>query len=162
LVKLVRYWSPDEAIGDIRIDGQRGSTNTDLKAGGVACIKGEIMFALLMGLKSISPAELHKLVQSPGQVAVMDVNSSQSWAKAHVPGAKNLDPVNYQDSDLPADKAQTLVFYCSNPMCRKAPNAARRAKKIGHSNVLVMSAGISGWLSAQLPTESGAHLSASA
>ena len=112
------------------------------------------MFALLMGLKTISPDELHRLVQNPGHVSVVDVNSSQSWAKAHVPGARNLDPVAYQDSDLPADKNEMLVFYCSNPMCRKAPNAARRAKKIGHSNVQVMSAGISGWLAAKLPTES--------
>jgi len=113
------------------------------------------MFALLMGLKNISPDELHRLVQIPGQVFVVDVNSPQSWAKAHVPGAKNLDPVNYQDSALPADKDQVLVFYCSNPMCRKAPNAARRAKKIGYRNVRVMSAGISGWLDAKLPVESG-------
>jgi 3-mercaptopyruvate sulfurtransferase SseA len=40
-------------------------------------------------------------------------------------------------------------------LCRKAPNAARRAKKLGHANVKVMSAGISGWLSARLPVSSG-------
>jgi rhodanese-related sulfurtransferase len=40
-------------------------------------------------------------------------------------------------------------------MCRKAPKAARRAKKLGYSNVHVMSAGISGWLKTDLPTESG-------
>jgi rhodanese-related sulfurtransferase len=113
------------------------------------------MFALLMGLKTIAPNDLHRLVQVPGQVSVMDVNSHQSWMKARVPGARNLDPVDYKDSDLPADKNATLVFYCSNPMCRKAPNAARRAKKLGYGNVRVMSAGISGWLDAKLPTESG-------
>ncbi len=45
------------------------------------------------------------------------------------PGALNLDPVDYRDADLPADKDANLVFYCSNSMCRKAPNAARRAKE---------------------------------
>lgn len=113
------------------------------------------MFTLLMGLKTISPAKLHQLTQS-GVVTVLDVNSHQSWAKARVPGACNLDPTAFSEGDLPADKAAPLVFYCSNPMCRKAPNAARRAKQMGHSNVHVMSAGISGWLSAKLPTESGA------
>jgi rhodanese-related sulfurtransferase len=48
-----------------------------------------------------------------------------------------------------------LVFYCSNPLCRKAPTAARRARKMGYTNVHVMSAGINGWLAAKLPTESG-------
>jgi rhodanese-related sulfurtransferase len=40
-------------------------------------------------------------------------------------------------------------------MCRKAPNAARRAKQLGYANTQVLSAGISGWLSSNLPTESG-------
>lgn len=112
------------------------------------------MFARLMGLKTISPTGLHQMMQAQ-PVTVIDVNSRQSWSKAHVPGASNLDPVNYRDSDLPADKASPLVFYCSNPMCRKAPNAGRRAKKMGYSNVHVMSAGINGWVNAKLPTESG-------
>jgi rhodanese-related sulfurtransferase len=110
------------------------------------------MFALLMGLKSVSPAELHQMIQKR-QVTVVDVNSPQSWVKAHVPGALNLDPADYKDSDLPADRSSSLVFYCSNPLCRKAPNAARRAKKMGYDDVKVMSAGISGWLAARLPTE---------
>ena len=112
------------------------------------------MFALLMGLKAISPGELHQLIQER-QVTVIDVNSRQSWIKARVPGALNLDPADYNPSDLPPDKESSLVFYCSNPMCRKAPNAARRAKKIGYSDVKVMSAGISGWLATKLPTKRG-------
>ena len=113
------------------------------------------MFAFLMGLKTISPNELHRLVQAR-QVTVIDVNSPQSWNRAHVPGAMNLDPANYGDSELPSNRNSTLVFYCSNPMCRKAPNAARRAKKMGHADVRVLSAGIAGWLAAQLPTEGAA------
>jgi rhodanese-related sulfurtransferase len=113
------------------------------------------MFAWLMGLKAVSPAELHRLVQDK-RVTAIDVNSPQSWATARVPGALNLDPVGYDEKSLPVDKDSLLVFYCSNPLCRKAPNAARRAKQMGYRNVQVMSAGISGWLSAKLPTESGA------
>jgi len=113
------------------------------------------MFAQLMGLKTIAPDDLHRLLQGPGYVSIYDVNSRQSWIKARVPGARNLDPTAYDDNDLPSDKNAVLVFYCSNPMCRKAPNAARRAKKIGYTNVRVMSAGITGWLAAKLPTESG-------
>lgn len=111
------------------------------------------MFARLMGLETISPKELLQLVRDK-QVSVFDVNSQESWRKAHVPGAVHIDPLEFQSSDLPADKNSSLVFYCSNYFCRKAPNAARRAKSIGYSNVKVMSAGIAGWLAAQLPTES--------
>ena len=112
------------------------------------------MFALLMGLKTISPTDLQQVVLKH-EATVFDVNSPQSWSNAHVPGAFNLDPVNFNENDLPADKNASLVFYCSNPFCRKAPNAAKRAKQMGYGDVRVMSAGISGWLSAKLPTESG-------
>jgi hypothetical protein len=40
-------------------------------------------------------------------------------------------------------------------MCRKAPNAARRAGKMGYGNAMVMSAGISGWIATRLPTDAG-------
>jgi rhodanese-related sulfurtransferase len=112
------------------------------------------MFALLMGLKTVSPNALHDLIQKQ-QVTVFDVNSHQSWVQARVPGALNLDPANYSATALPPDKESSLVFYCSNPLCRKAPNAARRAKQMGYNNVKVMSAGISGWLAKNLPTQAG-------
>lgn len=112
------------------------------------------MFARLMGLKTISPNALHEMMQEQ-PVTVIDVNSRQSWNKAHVPGASNLDPANYDKSALRADQDTNLVFYCSNPMCRKAPNAGRRAKNMGYTNVHVMSAGIKGWLAASLPIETG-------
>lgn len=114
------------------------------------------MFARLMGLKTISPEELHQRIQNKN-ATVLDVNSHDSWTTARVPGAVNLDPAGYTDRDLPDDKHAALVFYCSNPLCRKAPNAARRAKQMGYDNVQVMSAGISGWLRAKLPTERGEH-----
>jgi rhodanese-related sulfurtransferase len=75
-------------------------------------------------------------------IGVIDVNSRQSWMNARVPGAWNLDLAAYTESELSPDKNAVLVFYW------KAPNAARR-------NVNVMSAGISGWLAAKLPTEGG-------
>jgi rhodanese-related sulfurtransferase len=103
------------------------------------------MFAQLMGLKTISPREL----LAATSVTIFDVNSAQSWMHAHVPGAVHFA------GELPADKSAALVFYCSNPLCRKAPNAAKRAKELGYTNVRVMPAGISGWMKAGLPTESG-------
>lgn len=108
----------------------------------------------VMGLDSVSPEALNQKIKS-NSVVVIDVNSRQSWVKNHVPGALNLDPETYTKNDLPSDELTTLVFYCSNSMCRKAPNAARKAKKMGYSNVRVMPAGISGWVSATLPVESG-------
>jgi rhodanese-related sulfurtransferase len=111
------------------------------------------MFAMLMGLKGISPRELLASIQR-GDITVLDLNARQSWLKARVPGALSLVP-DFDAALLPADRAASLVFYCSNPLCRKAPNAGKRAEKLGYTNVRVMSAGITGWLGAGLPVESG-------
>lgn len=112
------------------------------------------MIARLMGLDTISPRDLQGLLHD-GKAFAVDVNSPLSWREARVPGAINLDPLAYNAGDLPADKEALVVFYCSNPWCRKAPNAARRAEKLGYGNVRVMSAGIKGWLDAELPVEKG-------
>ena len=112
------------------------------------------MFARLMGLKVISPDGLQQLKERQ-PVTVIDVNSHESWAKARVQGAVNLDPFDYEGDDLKADKDANLVFYCSNSLCRKAPHAARRAKKMGYRNVQVMAAGIKGWVADERPTDSG-------
>jgi rhodanese-related sulfurtransferase len=113
------------------------------------------MFAQLMGLAVISPRELHEQLRT-GPVTVFDVNPEAGWLTTRVPGARHLDPQSFTAGDMPADHEAALVFYCSNPLCRKAPNAARRARGMGYRNVRVMSAGISGWLGASLPTDSGA------
>lgn len=111
------------------------------------------MFAMLMGLKSIAPSELHGRI-GQGGLTVVDVNARHSWLKTRVPGAINLPP-DIEAAMLPADRAALLVFYCSNPLCRKAPQAARKAEKLGYADVRVMSAGITGWVGAGLPVESG-------
>ena len=113
------------------------------------------MFARLFGLKTISPRDLLQRIERQAVTAI-DVNPPMSWSRARVPRAVNLDLTTNTDSDLPSDKNAFLVFYCSNFLCRKAPNAALRAKRMGFANVHVMSAGISGWVDAGLPVESGA------
>ncbi|MFC4930203.1 rhodanese-like domain-containing protein [Massilia sp. GCM10023247] len=111
------------------------------------------MFAMLMGLKGISPRELHQRLGQGGMM-VVDVNARHSWLRARVPGALNLAP-DVEAAQLPRERATPLVFYCSNPLCRKAPNAARKAGKLGYTDVRVMSAGITGWVGAGLPVDSG-------
>ena len=112
------------------------------------------MIAQLMGLRTIAPGDVLRLTREGAAVA-LDVNPRESWLAARVPGALNLDPDALDPAALPARRSATLVFYCSNPMCSKAPRAARRAKQLGYEDVRVMSAGIRGWLGAHLPTDSG-------
>jgi rhodanese-related sulfurtransferase len=112
------------------------------------------MLGHLLGRGVISPKRLHDLMQRQ-PLTIVDVNPGQSWRAARLTGAINLDPTGFVATDLPADKDSMLVFYCSNVFCRKAPQAARRATGMGDRNVQVLRAGISGWIGAGLPTESG-------
>lgn len=112
------------------------------------------MLARLMGLRTVDPASLRRRMQSE-RIAIFDVNSRASWLGARIPGARHLDPETFLESDLPTARDHALVFYCSNPFCAKAPRAARRARKMGYGDVHVLSAGITGWLAAGLPAESG-------
>jgi len=107
-----------------------------------------------MGLKTESPATLRRRMESE-PIAIFDVNSRPSFLAARIPGARHLDPERFVEGDLPADRDRAVLFYCSNPLCSKAPRAARRATKMGYREVRVLSAGISGWLDAGLPIESG-------
>ena len=50
-----------------------------------------------------------------GELHVYDNNGHGRWARGHVPGAKHVNPYDYDASELPADKAAPLVFYCSGP-----------------------------------------------
>lgn len=111
------------------------------------------MFAWLMGLKTVSPRDLHARLREGG-VTVVDVNARPSWLRARVPGALHAGAgASFDAGRLPPDPAAPLVFYCSNPMCMKAPQAARRALKLGYTDVRVMPAGITGWLDAGLPVD---------
>ncbi len=107
-----------------------------------------------MGLPVISPLRLKVRVDRK-QVTVMDVNSDERFRQGHVPGALHLNGAEYTEADLPADKDAAVVFYCSNALCRKAPNAAKRARKMGYTDVKVMASGIKGWVATRLPTEGG-------
>ena len=79
-------------------------------------------------------------------MTVIDVMSSKSYAKGHVPTAisfakdgKNLSKI------LPKDKNALIVAYCGGPSCKAYKRAASLAEKLGYKNVKHLSAGISGW-----------------
>jgi rhodanese-related sulfurtransferase len=65
-------------------------------------------------LPELTVTEVAEKLGTPG-FHVFDNNGTGRWKRGHVPGAKNLNPHLYVESDLPADKTATLVFYCSGP-----------------------------------------------
>lgn len=103
-------------------------------------------------VREISPLELSALIKA-SSVQIMDCNEEENFIWAHVPGAKLVAYDQITSAVLPGDKSATVVFYCYSPECPAAGMAAQSAKQLGHTHVLLMTAGIVGWQDAGLPTE---------
>ncbi len=102
----------------------------------------------------ISIAEVKALSESK-KATIIDVNGTDSYKKNHVPGALNFDSIQANlAKSLPADKNAEIIAYCGSPKCKAYQEAANAAHKLGYKNVKHMSAGISGWVSAGMKTES--------
>jgi rhodanese-related sulfurtransferase len=98
-------------------------------------------------------ADLAAWTKSRAAVPV-DANGQGTRSKAGViPGAVLLTSFNeYALSELPANKASKLVFYCANEKCDASHMAAQRAMESGYTDVAVLPAGIFGWKQAGQPT----------
>ncbi len=85
-----------------------------------------------------------------GECQAVDANGNITRQRlGTIPGAVLLsDYEAFSLSELPDDKAKTLVFYCANEHCGASHEAAKRARFAGHTDVKVLPAGIAGWAKA--------------
>ena len=125
---------------------------------------------LLVGCKDSSPAAADETKQEPAEIpeisvedadralksgaVAVDANSEDTREKnGTVPGAVILTSSSkYDVAQLPGDKNQNLIFYCSNTRCTASDAAAERASAHGYKNVRIMREGIKGWKEADKPT----------
>jgi rhodanese-related sulfurtransferase len=122
-----------------------------------------LVFALLLGAcshKAPEPAtvtidQVDQALQK-GEVQPVDANGESTRKHEGVlPGAILLsDYATFKMSELPADKARPLVFYCGNEDCTSSHHAAARAITAGYQHVEVMPDGIAGWVRAGKKTQS--------
>jgi rhodanese-related sulfurtransferase len=90
------------------------------------------------------------------QVALIDVNGSDSWKQGHIPGAIDFATKESKLAKvLPHDKNALVVAYCGGPKCQAYQAAAKAARKLGYTNVRHFTPGISGWKEAGEKTEKG-------
>lgn len=93
----------------------------------------------------IPKAEMTKIVDTKG-ATIIDVNSTESYAKNHIPGAVHFDAVKADFAKaLPADKNAPIVAYCGGKMCTAWQKAAKMACEMGYKNIRHFSEGITGW-----------------
>ncbi len=98
--------------------------------------------------------DLKKAMQE-NKVTLIDVNGTESYEKAHIPGAINFDAEKDNlAAKLPSDKDALVVAYCGNEKCKAYKQAAVKAKELGYTNVKHYSKGIAGWKAAGEKTDS--------
>jgi rhodanese-related sulfurtransferase len=118
--------------------------------GGAACSKSEKTSAKASAaVPTVTVDDVDKQLAA-GECVPVDANGEQTRKKMGVvPGAVLLsDSETFAVSELPADKAKPLVFYCGNNQCGSSHEAAGRALTAGYTNVKVMPEGIAGWVKA--------------
>ncbi|CAN5353905.1 hypothetical protein BH23VER1_BH23VER1_08130 [soil metagenome] len=103
----------------------------------------------------ISINELNKAIEAK-EVAVIDVMGTNSYKAGHIPTAIDYASKKKELAKaLPEDKDTLIVAYCGGPACSAYKQAAVAAKELGYKNIKHLSAGISGWKEADMPTETG-------
>ncbi|MDP9438334.1 MAG: rhodanese-like domain-containing protein [Actinomycetota bacterium] len=111
-----------------------------------------------MAIRSISREELKGKLDRGEGVVLVETLGPAYYEDAHLPGAINI-PHTEVDALAPGllpDKTAPVVVYCSNRACQNSPQAARRLEALGYSNVYDYEEGKQDWISAGLPTQSGA------
>ncbi|MFG3600889.1 rhodanese-like domain-containing protein [Micromonospora chersina] len=105
----------------------------------------------------ISREELRTAIDA-GTVTVVDALGGEYYARQHLPGAIPLVEAEAADraGELLPDRNAAVVTYCSNPACPNSGRVADRLTALGYTNVRKYAEGIEDWVSAGLPTESGA------
>jgi rhodanese-related sulfurtransferase len=108
-------------------------------------------------LRPMTVDELAGMIDRREQVAVIDNNGQESYARGHIPGARWVGHDAVTASVLPADRAARVVFYCHNEQCTACHTAARQAIALGYTNVFILPAGIVGWQGAGKPVVAGTN-----
>lgn len=119
---------------------------------GVACSKAPSSTpapaAAAAPIAELTVDQVDHLLTTHAGVAV-DANGDPLRHKlGTLPGAVLLGDLDAPMTNLPADKATQLVFYCANPECDASHLAATNARTAGYTQVAVMPAGIAGWVKA--------------
>jgi rhodanese-related sulfurtransferase len=116
----------------------------------------------LPAVRKISPATLNDWLQTPGETVVLDVATSASYRRAHIPGAWFVLRSSLAKDLQRIPKAKRYVVTCQSGILSLL--AASELEAIVSENgaeVAVLEGGTPAWCTAGFPSESGLTLLAS-
>jgi len=96
----------------------------------------------------LSTGALQVLMMSGTKMTMLDARDAESYAKMHIPGAKNVMPKASEEEIKKAVKKKDMlvVVYCGGLKCPLSHRLAGRLHDLGYHNVLEYSYGIECWL----------------
>ena len=107
-------------------------------------------------LPTVTPDELHEMIEAGEQMVIVDVNTAPMYKDGHIPGAINI-PWELggfsQDPELP--RGVTLVFYC---VCAAEEDSGEMGysavSQFAYRNIVLLKGGTPGWEAAGYSLES--------
>ena len=101
--------------------------------------------------------ELQRLLQSGGDVVLIDALSPMAYAHSHLPRAINITPdwVDGRAHRRIPDLETAVVVYCSDAECTASVRVAERLRELGYRDVRHYAEGKRDWVAAGLPVEGG-------
>ena len=106
-------------------------------------------------VQEIKSAKALKTRLDEGQVHLIHALDAENYAKAHIPGAMNVDYEKMTPQMLPAQKDEPIIFYCASPFCPVSRMAANKAAQWGYTQVYVYEGGMSDWRASGMPIDKG-------
>ena len=88
-------------------------------------------------------------VPMPEDVMIIDARPKRpKYDKGHIPMAVSIPNTKFDEmtDKLPKDKNALLIFYCGGPTCKLSHKSARKAEKLGYTNVKVFADGYPGYM----------------
>ncbi|MGB8353470.1 MAG: rhodanese-like domain-containing protein [Chthoniobacteraceae bacterium] len=109
-------------------------------------------------MKSIAPAELHKLLTAQPGLALIDVRTPVEYAGVHVAQSLNIPLGDLNTGELykagKLGKGQPVYLFCHSG--GRAQKAAEKFARQGIDDAVVVDGGLVAWGEAGLPLERGA------
>ena len=99
-------------------------------------------------MKTITPAELQKILTAQPSLPVIDVRTPVEFAEVHVPLARNVPLDELRPGLLQLPKDQPVYLLCRSG--QRATKAAEKFAKAGFPQPVVVEGGTLAWIDANL------------
>ena len=98
-------------------------------------------------MKRINAEDLKKKIDSGEKFKIVDALGKESFEKLHIPKSINMpsDEVEQQAPTKLPDKNKEIVLYCADLECQASPEASKKLKNMGYTNLIEFRAGLAGW-----------------